>query len=310
VRILIADDDPVSCRVLEAILIEWGYDVIIAQDGDEAWKILQAPGGPHLAILDWMMPGMDGIEICRRLRQQQDRIYVYILILTVKDRPEDLVEGMESGADDYLAKPFDPAELKVRLRAGRRILELQDALLSTQEVLRAQATHDPLTGIWNRTEILKILQQEMDRGRREEFPVSLLMADLDGFKRINDELGHLVGDAVLREAAQRMRAAVRSYDEIGRYGGEEFLVVLPGCDAGGALKLAKRIRDRVGGRPMDTSGGLVPITISLGVVTSTQEPDASVERFIELADQALYRAKARGKDRVELASFARKSRWG
>src|SRR4051794_17238522 len=227
-RVLAAEDNPVFQSMLRSMLNKWGYSPIMARDGNEAWRILESENAPRLAVLDWMMPGIDGVEICRRLRSLNPEPYIYILLLTARTESQDLIEGMDAGADDYLTKPFNAHELRVRLHAGRRILDLQEELLKAREALRKQATHDGLTGLLNRTGILEKLDDELSRATRTGTPVSVLMADLDLFKSINDTRGHLAGDAVLREAARRLKAAARRYDSVGRYGGEEFLIVLPG----------------------------------------------------------------------------------
>jgi diguanylate cyclase (GGDEF)-like protein len=300
VRILVAEDDGVSRRLLEAILVRTGYDVVSARDGNEAWTVLSGDDAPRLAILDWVMPGLDGIDLCRRLRERSDGPYIYTILLTGRDSKEDLVEGMNSGSDDYITKPFDVHELSVRLRAGRRILELQERLLAAEEVARERATHDPLTGLWNREHVFASLAQELDRSEREGSPLSVVMADLDHFKSVNDTYGHMAGDAVLREAARRAGTSLRRYDVLGRYGGEEFVLVCPGCDAASVSALAERIRERLASEPVNTSEGLIAITLSLGTVT-TVGGRGTPEAMVRAADTALYRAKERGRNRVEHA---------
>jgi PleD family two-component response regulator len=218
--------------LLDATLRKWGYEVVVACDGVEAWKVLSEDDAPRLAILDWVMPGMTGPEVCRNVRElaRDKENYTYILLLTSKSLKEDLIEGLEAGADDYITKPFDQHELKVRLRAGTRIIDLQRELIEAREELRDQATRDFLTRIWNRSSVLDTLHRELDRGKRDNKPVGVVLADLDHFKLVNDTYGHFAGDAVLREFARRMQISMRSYDTIGRYGGEEFLIILPGCD--------------------------------------------------------------------------------
>jgi len=218
-KVLIADDDPVSRLVLESFLADWNHETVVATDGAQAWKVLQEEDSPSLAILDWMMPHMDGPQICRELRRRLNREYVYIILLTAKAQKQDLIDGLEAGADDYLAKPFDKSELKARLRAGARIIELQRQLLVAQEALREQATHDSLTGAFNRPAILEILQRELARREREHSSLCLAIADIDHFKAVNDIHGHQVGDVVLREVISRFRSETRRYDSIGRYGG-------------------------------------------------------------------------------------------
>lgn len=298
-KILIAEDDPVSRRLLEVTLRKWGYDVVVCADGSSAWQMLQQPDAPFLAILDWMMPGMDGVQVCREVRMRETEPYVYLILLTAKHQKNDVITGLEAGADDYIIKPFDANELRMRLRAGRRILDLQAELIFAREELREQATCDSLTRLWNRAAILEILHQELDRTRRTNLPLSILMADVDHFKRVNDTYGHLAGDAVLREIAHRMRQAIRPYDGIGRYGGEEFLLVLPDCDTPGATALAERLRMAVANEAIMLAEGVIPVTLSLGIATCEGSMEAST--LITRADEALYRAKDGGRNRVELA---------
>jgi two-component system cell cycle response regulator len=295
-RVLAAEDNPVFQSMLRSMLTKWGYDAVIARDGEEAWNVLQGEDAPRLAILDWMMPGIDGVEVCRRVRSANREPYIYILLLTARTDSQDLVEGMEAGADDYLTKPFNAHELRVRLRAGCRILDLQEQLLHAREALRVQATHDGLTKLLNRTAIMEVLRNEIARAEREHLPLSLLMLDLDGFKSINDTYGHQTGDAVLRETALRMRAAGRRYDAVGRYGGEEFLVVLPGCDLADACSQAERLRETIAGTPFESGSAPLRATISVGVSCAH---DHDADTLIREADEAMYRAKAQGRNRVD-----------
>jgi diguanylate cyclase (GGDEF)-like protein len=297
-RILIADDDPISRRMLAQTLRQWDYEVAEAADGIQAWSALQQEGAPRLAILDWMMPGLTGPAVCSQVRRRGRGGYTYLILLTARSHKEDLVEGLESGADDYLTKPFDAQELRVRLRTGRRILDLESDLVAAREALREQATRDPLTWVWNRYAILEILGRELDRASRERIPVSILMADLDHFKQVNDRYGHLAGDAVLRDSARRMQSAVRTYDSIGRIGGEEFLLVLPGIGLAAATQLGERLRSAVAELVMKTATDTIRVTVSMGA--ATVQPGGSVppETLIEAADQALYRAKLSGRNRV------------
>jgi diguanylate cyclase (GGDEF)-like protein len=304
VEVLIAEDDMVSRRLLEATLARWGYDVVITCDGTEAWQVLQGPDAPPLAILDWMMPGIDGVEVCRLVRQHVQEPYIYLLLLTTKGRRENIIEGLDAGADDYLTKPFDPHELQVRLRAGKRIVTLQAELIEARETLRIQASHDSLTGVWNRRAILERLGDELARAEREGTPVAVVLADLDHFKRINDSYGHIAGDAVLCEAVNRMRVSLRLYDAIGRYGGEEFLMVLPGCTTQDAVKLADRLRMSIGQETVEVTGGHIVVTSSLGVAASDTIPVLDAASLIRAADTALYRAKAGGRNCIELATMA------
>ena len=298
-RVLAAEDNPVFQSMLRSMLTKWGYQAVIVRDGVEAWHLLQSPDAPRLAVLDWMMPGMDGVEVCRRVRAADLEPYVYILLLTARTESQDLVEGMDAGADDYLTKPFNAHELRVRLRAGSRILDLQEELMAAREALREQATHDSLTGLLNRASILESFENELARSSRASQPVSLLMVDLDRFKAINDTYGHLTGDAVLREAARRMKSAVRRYDAIGRYGGEEFLIVLPGCQGEAARYQAERIREAVSAAPFSSGSQSLPVTCSIGVSWREQPRAADIDGLVREADLALYSAKAAGRNRVE-----------
>jgi two-component system cell cycle response regulator len=298
-KILIAEDDAISRRLLDTILRKWGYEVVIAYNGGQAWAELQKEDAPRLAILDWMMPEMDGVEVCGKVRERTDAPYVYILLLSAKSQREDLVKGMESGADDYITKPFDANELKVRLRAGRRILDLQTQLMSAQEALRDQAARDPLTGIWNRNALFDVFRRELARAERDGNQLSIVMLDIDHFKNLNDTHGHMAGDAVLREFTSRITASLRPYDAVGRYGGEEFLVVLPGCTVDSGMRHAERLRALITDLPFDTSEGRHTVSCSLGVASTSATSPKDPDSLIRAADAALYRAKRNGRNRVE-----------
>jgi two-component system cell cycle response regulator len=300
-KILIADDDPVSSRLLDRLLVKWGYEVIAAHDGSEAWEVLQAENAPRVALLDWIMPGIDGLEICRRVRARSSQPYVYIMLLTANDKVGNLVEGLESGADDYLTKPFHPQELRARLRVGLRMLDLESRLVEARESLRFKASHDSLTTIWNRGAIIEMLERELSRARRDGSSVGILLADIDHFKRVNDTRGHLVGDEVLRAVTGRLKGEVRSYDSVGRYGGEEFLILLPGCDNPKLTAKAERLVKVVERSSIGTSTGTVAVTISIGGIASGDCPHADVNKLLLAADTALYRAKVSGRNRSEMA---------
>lgn len=297
-RVLAADDNPISQTVLRSMLQKWGYEVVSASDGDQAWQLLHSPQPPSMAILDWMMPGTDGVEICRRLRAAGGEPYTYILLLTSRSDLKDVVEALDAGADDYLTKPFNSSELRARLRAGRRIVELQEQLLAAQEELRLRATHDGLTGLLNRSAIMEILRRELARCSRENRPISIVMADLDKFKHINDSFGHQAGDAVLREAAARMCSSFRCYDSVGRYGGEEFLVVLPACDEGEVWSLGERFRLLISASPFTFGQSGLTITCSIGCATQPAGDFWDADSMIRLADEALYDAKNSGRNRT------------
>jgi len=298
VKILAAEDNPVFQSMLRSMLTKWGYEVIVAQDGEEALRVLETDDAPRLAILDWMMPGIDGVDVCRRVRAVGREPYIYILLLTARTDSEDLVEGMDSGADDYLTKPFKAPELRARLRAGQRILDLQEQLLAAREALRQEATHDSLTGLLNRHAILALLNMELERAARELRPLSVLMVDLDHFKRVNDRYGHLAGDVVLRESAERMKSSIRRYDASGRYGGEEFLFVLPGCSVEGALAQAERLRLSIAATPIAIGAQSLTVTCSVGVACRPPVLRVDTDTLMREADLALYAAKENGRDQV------------
>jgi two-component system, cell cycle response regulator len=301
-RILVAEDDPVSRRVLEAFLAKWGYEVILAANGTDALEILEKQDAPRLAVLDWMMPGLEGVQVCQRVREGATRPYTYMVILTARGQKEDLLKGLDMGADDYLTKPFDAQELRARLHVGQRIVDLQDALITTRDKLQFQATHDLLTGIANRGGVLDALGRERSRQIREGGSFGIILPDIDHFKWVNDAHGHLVGDAVLKEAARMMAACIRPYDTLGRYGGEEFLIVVPSADSVGAMGLAERIRKTFASQPITTSAGPIQVTMSLGVAVSGEGFALDPQVLLHLADEALYCAKNHGRNRSELAA--------
>jgi two-component system, cell cycle response regulator len=249
---------------------------------------------------DW--PGMEGIEICRHIRKRLDRPYIYVLLLTGRNERQDLLQGLTQGADDYLTKPFDAQELRARLHVGERILDLQDGLIEAKEELRFRAMHDSLTGIANRGAVLDAVKREHSRQVREKGPFGVVIADLDHFKNINDTYGHFCGDAVLKEAARRMSACTRSYDTVGRYGGEEFLVVVVGADSSITLGLAERMREAIESKPFVTESGAIAVTASFGAAVSLTPAATDPSLLVRRADEALYRAKRNGRNRSEISS--------
>jgi diguanylate cyclase (GGDEF)-like protein len=299
-KVLVAEDDPVYRRLLEHTLADCHYVVQSVPDGLAALEQARLPGAPRLIVLDWVMPGLEGPDVCRKLRQCTTEGYQYIILLSANDRKEDIVRGLEAGADDYLTKPFDPTELLARIRVGTRMIQLQNSLFVAQEQLRFQATHDHLTGIWSRGALLELLRGELERSQRTSAPVAVLMIDIDHFKNINDELGHQIGDMVLQEVASRLADTVRSYDVIGRYGGEEFMVVAE-LDLVQAFEYAERLRDRVVRLPIRVLGRTVTVSVSVGVAIADPAQLWDLTAIIKVADASMYSAKHNGRNRVEIA---------
>ncbi len=303
-KILIADDDPVTLHMVVSRLRQWGHEVTSCTDGEAAWNIMEAGTIPDVVILDWMMPGINGPDLCVKIRARTDCPYVYIVLLTGKKNSEDLIAGLDAGADDYLTKPFHLGELEARLRAGKRVVDLQNELIGAQETLRIQAMHDSLTQLLNHGAILDSLLAEINRAHRAHQPLSLILADLDKFKDVNDSYGHVVGDQVLVEVARRMRNCLRSYDAIGRYGGEEFLIVLPHSEESQAIQLAERIRLAVCSEPFQLRQVAITVTLSQGVATWMTPESIPIEPLIHAADGALYSVKNHGRNGVEHVQFS------
>jgi len=302
VRILVADDDAVSRRLMETILQRVGYEVVLAENGRQALESLVSRDGPRLALLDWMMPGLDGPAVCLEVRSHRERPYSYITLLTSKGAKEDLVAGLEAGADDYLTKPCYPEELKARLRTGERILRLEDRLVDAREEMRFKATHDALTSLWNRGAIVAHLNHELNRAQREHAKISLLLCDVDHFKTINDVHGHLSGDTVLREIALRLASAIRPGDAVGRYGGEEFLVILSDCGPESLRRRAEQLRQMVASSSFTGNLQGLSISISVGAMTVDEWTSSqTAEVLLSQVDTALYRAKMEGRNRVVIA---------
>ncbi len=300
-RVLLADSDSERMRQLEGWLSKWGYEVTPSRNGVDAWAKIESERKPVLAVLAWRMEGMLGIDVCRRLRLHPDLPSAYVLLLVDSRGQEELFDGLNAGADDFLFAPLDSVETRARIRTGARVLETELALKASQDALRVQSTRDAITGSWNHASILEVLQKERDRARRKSGSVGVVLADLDEFRKVNENLGHPVGDEVLREAARRMNSSVRPYDSVGRYGGEEFLIVLPGSDGLGALTVAERIRENFAGRPVLTSAGPVPVTLSLGVAAEGGEAGLDDSALLIAAGSALARAQRSGRNRTALA---------
>jgi diguanylate cyclase (GGDEF)-like protein len=303
-KVLIAAEGSVERVRLARIVSSWELEVVECATGDEAWRYLLGEDAVRLAVLDWLLPGLTAADLCRAIRNEHRRYYTYVVVATDSGRDEALA-ALDAGADDYVVKPVQLQQLRARLRVGRRILALQDGLMEMQERLRERSERDDLTGLLNRGSVLHFLEREIARCRRESRPLSVVIGDLDHFKAINDSHGHLAGDTVLKAVAARMNEALRSYDGVGRVGGEEFLVVLPNSDAAEALRVAERVRVAVGGDPIEVEPGKsVVVTMTLGVASLAPGTAVSADALIRWADRALYAGKAAGRDRVAEAELA------
>jgi diguanylate cyclase (GGDEF)-like protein len=292
-QILVVEGSPVYRQLLTSHLQEWGFPFTITKNGSEAWTLLQRPDCPKLVLLNWVLPDIDGVELCRRIRLAgSGNSYSYIILLTGKDGKKDMLEAMQAGADDYVVKPFDQLELKARLLVGKRIVDLQEELVSARDSIR-------YAGLLNRGETLDFLSRESERARRSGKPLSVILADVDHFEKVNDTLGHLFGNEALKEVARRLRSKLRVFDGAGRYGGEEFLMVLADCDLMTALIKADDLRAYVGGNPIVSSRASRNITVSMGVAVSTDHPNGDIGSLLNQADRGLYVAKQNGRNRVE-----------
>lgn len=296
-KILVADDDRLSLRLLEHALTQWGHQVVVRADGEGAWRCLRQ-GGVSLVISDWRMPGMDGLELTRKVRERGGT-YTYVILLTGEDGREEFLTAMEAGIDDYLTKPVDFDELRARLAVGKRVLDLQEELRRALAVSEKLARTDVLTGLLNRRTILERGDEAFVQAIRQGYPLSVVMADVDHFKQVNDRYGHPVGDRALAAVAGALHAGLRRYDLLGRYGGEEFLAILPGCAAVEMAKVAERMRKAVAEREVEVDGGQIRLTCSFGVASAGPDDLPHIANLIQIADDRLYRAKARGRNCVE-----------
>ena len=296
-HVLVAEDDDVTRMRLEDLLTKWGHRVTSVSRGDVALEILSPSGPPHLAIVDWTMPGLDGVELCRALRARKSDTYTYVILITGRDDPESMLVGLEAGADDFLARPVAPEELRVRLRAGQRIVELQERLGTALEEQRRHADRDGITGVSSRRRVLEVLDISLSERTAGDTELTLAMIDVDGFKPINDEHGHLVGDRVLRAMCERVQRVLRRTDMFGRYGGDEFLVVLPETSEREAMEVARRMSEAVSGQPIELGERSLRVSASVGIAT-TDSAAIDREELIKRAERALSRAKRAGGNRA------------
>lgn len=297
-KILIADDSQVSRTVLMKRLSTLGYEMVIAEDGLQALEVLSSDDPPEIAVLDWMMPGMEGIDVCRRVRESGSDRYTYIVIVTMKEKAEEIAEGLAAGADDFIVKPFQPIELDARIRVGERLVRYAERLRRANADLAQIARTDELTSMYNRGAILERLEEEHSRHRREGRALSVLMVDVDSFKPCNDAHGHAAGDAVIRMVGDALQGACRIYDTVGRYGGDEFLMLLPAAEADNALTVAERVRERVEAGAVTVGGVRISMTVSIGAATLAPGDEWPAMQVVRAADAALYRAKHSGRNTI------------
>ncbi|MDF1505527.1 diguanylate cyclase [Roseisolibacter sp. H3M3-2] len=296
-RILVVDDHEDNVELLRARLAARGYEIETARDGLEALERVHARA-PDLILLDVMMPKLDGIEVVRRLKGNPELPFIPIIMQTALETTEDKVEGLDAGADDYITKPIDFAELEARVKSLLRIKALQEELATANAALRRMSQTDGLTGIDNRRHIEERLTEMFEHSARLNEPLAVVMCDVDHFKSVNDTLGHQAGDAVLRQVADVLRHTAREIDRVGRYGGEEFIVLLPGANLDDAMAFAERVRERVAGRAFAYDGGEVRRTLSAGAAAWPHPEIRHQEALVHAADQALYVAKETGRNRV------------
>lgn len=297
--ILVADDDRLVREKVGALLRARGHTVELVEDGAPAIE-RAAKGDVGLFLLDVMMPGVGGLEACRLLKSlARDRETFWpVVLLTARNDGDSRVQGLRLGADDYVGKPFDDRELVARVEGLLRIRQMHDDLIAAKQRLEALAVTDELTGLYNFRYLSTRLREELKRAERHREPLACAMIDLDSFKRINDDLGHDVGDAVLREAARRVRGAVREIDVVARYGGDELLLILPTTPFSGALTVASRVWNDIRSAPIQVGPHELRLTASIGVALYPSRDVTDAEALLRAADQALYQAKRDGRDRI------------
>ena len=296
-KILIIEDELIFRRMVKKYLLDAGYEIVEAEDGLSAWELFQKEPF-QLVITDWMMPGLDGPALVQKIRTSGQKSYTYIIMLTAMDDKDNIVLGLESGADEYLTKPFNSRELIARVASGMRILRLEEELMQARIQMEALAMHDGLTGLLNRRAIEEYAEAEFNMADRKKQAMSVILLDIDHFKNVNDRFGHKFGDVVLRQVAQTLKEDLRNYDRVGRWGGEEFLLILPDTELKDAVTVAERLRSKTAAVQISLENGeTFSIHISLGTACTTEQFQ-SLAKLIDAADQALYQAKQSGRDRI------------
>jgi diguanylate cyclase (GGDEF)-like protein len=296
-KILIVEDELIFRRMVKKYLLEAGYDIVEAEDGQSAWELFQREPF-HLVITDWMMPNLTGPELVEKIRTSGKKNYTYIIMLTAMDDKDNVVVGLESGADEYLTKSFNSRELIARVASGMRILKLEEQLMQAHQQMEILAMRDGLTSLLNRRAIEEYAEAEFSLTIRKERVMSIIMLDIDYFKSVNDRFGHKFGDHALQQAAKILKDGLRSYDRVGRWGGEEFILIMPDTQLKDAATVAERVRARTAEMKISLENGeTFSVHISLGVA-STAGQFSSLTKLIDAADQALYQAKQTGRNRV------------
>ncbi len=305
IKVLIADDERVSRTLLMRVVESWGYDAVEADSGASAWEILNQTDPPRIAIIDWMMPGMDGVEICRRLHDRTDSPLIYTILLTSKTDESALIYALEQGAHDFQTKPANPGELRARLLVGRRFVEADDRLNESLSRMEEMAATDALTGVANRRHFFQLAERELYRTQRSRSPVALMVIDIDNFKEINDTYGHAAGDTALCHLVAVCQLSLRRTDVIARFGGDEFVILLPECDPPTALQTAERLLHSVNATPVPEKEGAFQIQVTIGIATSNGDsfPVESIDTLLRLADEALYEGKEAGRNQVAVRNI-------
>lgn len=299
-KVLVVEDNPVALRLLEKRLADAGYETISANNGKDAIAVFDREFIP-IVLTDWMMPQMSGPELCQALRARDLPGYVFIILLTAKSAKHDIIKGLQAGADDYLVKPYDPAELLARLNTARRILSLEQSLKQANAQISRLSVTDPLTGVYNRRYLMATMEKELGRSRRYKRGLSLALCDVDHFKRVNDQHGHRAGDEVLKGLTRMLSSGIRAkVDWMARYGGEEFAIVMPECDLPEATRAMERLRQQVEQTPMVFEKRAIPVTVSMGIASLdvAHAAGVSLDDMLDLADLCLYECKHAGRNRV------------
>jgi len=306
-RILVADDDPISRRVLQVTLTKWGYDPVVCGDGAEALRLMERPDRPDIAILDWMMPGLDGVQLCRALRREMVDPYLYVVMLTGKDRTDDIIQALDAGADDYVIKPFDPRALRARLREGERSLDVRGGGDRPDQDGHFEATHDLLTGVMSREAILVTVKREISLAGSTNAPVGFIMTEPVGWSRIVGDCGPAGAETVLKEIAQTIGSSTAPYGQVGRYAEHRFLVVVPGHDKSAMIRLADHVRQMIASSPIEIGTVSVDLGLALGLTVAPASPRAELESVLPALERALHTAQSDEGKKIAFAPVRVKS---